>query len=407
MDTFFDWHKWNATSCKTAEEIEKFLNENGIYEKTIFSVKVIGMAENMEKASYIQQLRTTLAKVGVSYDLIDSGKFPNMDKTLLPCEVSICEPVVIMFEDNTTLEMQIYRDGTIKMAINQIPQDVTNGLNFSNFDADRLFSKLKGASIRGISLINRTIESQSGRSSHAETRHFKKLQFDVSGDYGFYLEKGYDNWYRLGLCEYHCYTDFGWETSRITYDLLQQAAKPRQQIVIVEGHDSSSYFWIMPVKSISKKQEWEVKVEEYRPEEISIEEDDVGSMLYYFLDQFFDANLQEQFRDTRLYGLDFEWNLEYNVFTYDSIRKMIAKIREYTKILSLDYDNPVLDELKEKFYPSQFDSEYYYYRNPPKKEDVIRENIYVAIEFYERFCNRMESMMDNAPQFNLISFIGP
>ena len=30
-----------------------------------------------------------------------------------------------------------------------------------------------------------------------------------------------------------------------------------------------------------------------------------------------------------------------------------------------------------------------------------------VVVLYERFCNRMESMMDNAPQFNLISFMGP
>ena len=163
----------------------------------------------------------------------------------------------------------------------------------------------------------------------------------------------------------------------------------------------------MPVKAISKEQEWEAKVEEYRPEQISIEEDDVGSMLYYFLDQIYDSSLQEPFRDTRLNGLDFEWNLEYNVFTYDSIRKMIETIQEYTYLLQTDYDNPKLDELKACFHPSQFDSEYYYYQERPDEEATIRKNIYVAIEFYKRFCDRMEIMMKNAPQFNLISFMGP
>lgn len=405
--TYFDWHKWNATLCTTAEEIEKFLEENKIYGKIIQTVNVIGMAENMEKSNYVRQLRTTLAGVGVSYELMDSGKFPDMELTLLPCEVSISEPVVIVFEDDTTLEMQMCRNGAIKLAANQIPTPVKDGINFSNFDAGKMFNRLKGATVRGISLIDRTIESQNGRSTYVEKRYFRKLQFDVSGDYGFYLEKRYDNWYRFGLCEHHCYTDNGWETAQITYKELREAALTRQQIVIVEGHDSSSYFWIMPVKSISKEQEWEVKVEEYRPEQISIEEDDVGSMLYYFLDQIYDSSLQEPFRDTRLNGLDFEWNLEYNVFTYDSIRKMIETIREYTYLLQTDYDNPKLDELKACFHPSQFDSEYYYYQERPDEEATIRKNIYVAIEFYERFCDRMEIMMKNAPQFNLISFMGP
>lgn len=405
--TYFDWHKWDATQCNTAEEIEKFLDENKIYGKTIQTISVIGMAENMEKFSYVCQLRRTLAGVGVSYELMDSGKFPNMEKTLLPCEVSISEPVVVVFEDGTTLEMQMCRNGAIKLAVNQIPVSVNDGINFSNFDAGKMFNRLKGATVRGISLIDRTIESQNGRSTYVEKRCFRKLQFDVSGEYGFYLEKRYDNWYRFGLSNRNCYKDFGWETARITYDALQQAAKPRQQITIVEGHDCSSYFWIMPVKAISKEQEWKVKVEEYRPEQISIEEDDVSRMLYYFLDQIYDSSLQEPFRDTRLYDLDFQWNLEYNVFTYDSIRKMIETIREYTYLLQTDYDNPELDELKACFHPGQFDSEYYYYQEQPDREATIRKNIYVAIEFYERFCDRMETMMEYAQQFNLISFMGP
>ena len=49
------------------------------------------------------------------------------------------------------------------------------------------------------------------------------------------------------------YTDNGWEIAKITYKELREAALTKQQIVIVEGHDSSSYFWIMPVKAISKE----------------------------------------------------------------------------------------------------------------------------------------------------------
>lgn len=403
----FDWHQWNPVVCSTAEEIERFLEENKIYGKPIAKINVIGMAENMEKSMRIQRQRAVLAGVGIPYDAMDSGSFPYMEEVLLPCEVSVCEPVVLAFDDSTTLEMQMCRDGTVKMAVNQIPESIHDGINICNFNASMLFNPLSGCVLRGISLICRTTESKNGRSAYTETRKRWKLQFDAKGDCGCYLESRYDNWYHFGICEHHCYTDFGWETAKVPFKQVEKSSICKQQIPIVEGHDSSSYFWIMPVKAISKPQEWDIHVEEYRQEQISIEEDDVGSMLYYFLKQVYDPSLQEPFRDMRLYGLDFEWNLEYNVFTYDSIRKMLSVIREHIQLLQTDYDNPKLDELKDGFYPSQFDSEYYYYRECPSKEETIRKNIYVALDFYERFCNRMESMMKYAPQFDLISFMGP
>lgn len=375
----FDWHTWNAITFRRAEEIEIFLNENKIYEKTILSVNVIGMTESDPKST----------------------------NALIPCEISICEPVVIEFSDNSTLEMQIYPDDSIKLSVNQIPANLTDGINFSNIDADKLFSKLKGASIRGIHLIKKTIESHNGKSSYTEVSVFTKLQFDVSGEYGFYIENNYDNWYNLALCKTYHAGDFGDKTALITTDAFKKALKPKHQIEIIEGHDCSSYFWIMPVKLISKHEEWDIDVEEYRDEEISIDEIYVYSFLYYFLEQYFDSSIQEPFRDTRIETLDFLWNLEYNVFTYDSIRNMLKKIREYSHLLKTDFDNPALNELKKRFSPSDFDNEYFRYKNPPGEEETIRNNIYVATEFYERFCDRMESMMAYAPQFDLISFMGP
>lgn len=163
----------------------------------------------------------------------------------------------------------------------------------------------------------------------------------------------------------------------------------------------------MPVRAVSKDQEGEAEVEEHTAEEISIEAGHVRSMLYYFLNQFYDPSLQEPFRNTQLYGVKFDWDLEHNVYTYASVRKMIGRIREYARLLQTDYDNPVLDALKAGFRPGQFDTGYDSYQEQPDRETVIRKNIYVAIAFYAHFCDRMEVMLKNAPQFEFISFMGP
>ncbi len=38
---------------------------------------------------------------------------------------------------------------------------------------------------------------------------------------------------------------------------------------------------------------------------------------------------------------------------------------------------------------------------------IIRNNIYVATDFYRRFVWRIKAMMKNAPDYDLISFMGP
>ncbi|MBO4954013.1 MAG: hypothetical protein J6D04_02565 [Clostridia bacterium] len=397
MTDRYDWHNWAPTTCNTVKEIKVFLQENKIYGKVIQSITCVGIGANLRQENLRCQARTVLAREGISYELIDSGKVP-LGKAILPFEISVCEPVIIAFEDNTTLEMQMLDSGIINLSVNQLSPYTEDGTNFSNVDADRLFSKLKGASIRNVSVIKKN------RHPHLEM-YYQKVEFELFGDGGFYLAKYYNCWNWFGLYESVTHTDFGRAPEKVTCDTLRKATKNRTQIVIVEGHDGGSCFWISPIRAVGKGRK--IQIEKCGAEEISIEEDDVGSMLYYFLEQIYDSDLQKPFRNPSDCGLDFEWNLEHNVFTYKSIQTMIENIREHTRLLQTDYDNPILDELKEGFYPWQFDSGCLYCKGTPQGEEVIRKNVHVAVEFYERFCDRMESMMKHAHRYNLISFMGP
>ena len=42
-----------------------------------------------------------------------------------------------------------------------------------------------------------------------------------------------------------------------------------------------------------------------------------------------------------------------------------------------------------------------------KKNELYRENVDLAIDFYTRFANRIESMLIEQPDCDLISFAGP
>ena len=74
-------------------------------------------------------------------------------------------------------------------------------------------------------------------------------------------------------------------------------------IEIKEWHDSSSYFWIMPVKvrDMTKNADDIDNVDEYRKLEISIEEENIRAFLFPLLLKYFDDDLPE---NKQRYGKD-------------------------------------------------------------------------------------------------------
>ena len=159
----------------------------------------------------------------------------------------------------------------------------------------------------------------------------------------------------------------------------------KKEIGIVDGHDSSSYFWIMPVRVIDYKDSARLdSVAEMRSAEISIEECDVDQYLTPFLYKYFDEELKAN--KTRRDVTGFEWYLEHNFFTYDSIRNILGDIKDTIEAFS-----------------SGRETEY------TKKLRKTNTEIELIVDFYHRFIYRMEYMMCVGKEkgFDLISFMGP
>lgn len=129
MTEYFDRYEWKPQLFQTPEELNTALEQFAVKDKKIKAIHTIGMAHNMQPWAYMQTMRTTLAGAGVSYADIDSGRYPNIDKTLLPCEVKLCEPVVFVFEDDSTLEVKPSGDGGLFMSANRILPSVKDGFD--------------------------------------------------------------------------------------------------------------------------------------------------------------------------------------------------------------------------------------------------------------------------------------
>lgn len=181
-------------------------------------------------------------------------------------------------------------------------------------------------------------------------------------------------------------------------------------IEIIEGHDPSSYFWIMPVKYNYNKnnQDYWDNVERFEECEISIEEDIVDTFLYYFLKKHFDETIFANRHRKDCEG--FEWYLEYNFYTFEAMQEIIKDIKELVDKIENNYDS-IDEEILEKFtntwsYTVDFDCRK---DNDVVKYNVVKEHKEVIIEFYNRFICYIEEMMKKGQNngYDLISVMGP
>ena len=203
----------------------------------------------------------------------------------------------------------------------------------------------------------------------------------------------------------------------------------REEIRIVDGHNGSSYFWIMPVRVIDFADTCDMdNVAEMGSCEISIEEDDVAQYLTPFLNKYFDGTLEANKRRVDGYWKDedgsehytyiegFEWYLTHNFYTFEAIRKILDDIKDTISALSLGQDNEYTEELRKKrgfasyelLYARDLSKEQIdqYNANRPKEDDT---EINLIVDFYNRFIYRMEYMLKVGEEkgFDLISFMGP
>ena len=183
----------------------------------------------------------------------------------------------------------------------------------------------------------------------------------------------------------------------------------------MDGHDSSSYFWIMPVRVIDYEDTAALdSVAEMRSVEISIEENDVAQYLTPFLYKYFDEELEENKKRKGVSG--FEWYLEHNYFTFDSMVQMLKDITDTVDALTSERETEYTKKLKIK---RGFATYQLLYAKDLNEEEVTEYNatrpteddteVGLVVDFYQRFLYRMEYMMKVGKEkgYNLISFMGP
>ena len=203
----------------------------------------------------------------------------------------------------------------------------------------------------------------------------------------------------------------------------------KRKIGIVDGHDCSSYFWIMPVRVIDDSDTNEIdNVAEIKTAEISIEEDDVAQYLMPFLSRYYDDGLKANQQRLGMRWVDddgneqaeairgFEWYLTHNFYTFDAMQRLLKDITDTMDALTSGRETEYTKALRIKrgsathllLYSKNLSDEEIaaYNANRPTEDDTEAALI---VDFYRRFLYRMEYMMKIGAEngCDLISVMGP
>lgn len=202
----------------------------------------------------------------------------------------------------------------------------------------------------------------------------------------------------------------------------------KEEIKIIDGHDCSSYFWIMPVRVVDYTDTSDLdNVAEMKNAEISIEEDDVNQYLMPFLYKHFDNELKANKNRVDIcwtksdgvhtkYIDGFAWYLTHNFYTHDSVMNIIKDLEDTIGALSSGKENEFTVKLREKrgtetyklLYAKDMSSEQVkeYNDNRPTVDNTEPEMI---IDFYHRLIYRLEYMIKIGQEkgYDLISVMGP
>ena len=368
----FNRFEWNKTVAKNPEELkEKFPIKNLIGKKI----------KKMNAIGFVHHPYTEYIPSG------DVNKKFFQEKETYHAIVQN-EPFVFVFEDNSTFELQLMWENKYFFSENQISSDITEGMNHCEIDANIFFEKIIDCKITDIQLD-------------------KSITIFTDSEYSIKIEFDDSNSSLISLMQNDQY-------SKIDSEVYFSSKKNIKQISIEEGHNTSSFFWIMPVNELDSIEKGWFGVEEATAAELSIEEDVIFNYLGEFLLKHFDSSLYKVCKNPEYGTPKFEWNLEWNFYEYKTIKKIIEEIKELCHLLKTDYKNEKTMWFRTK------NCKFYLRSNQEKlrnydgtdtsvilEDKMTNEEINTAIDFYNRFIFQMEQMMKYYPNYQFIDFMGP
>ena len=383
--------------------------------KKIIKINAIGIALNMQGWALGKRIQETLSSAGVTDELMQKVDKDWYNNIQLNTELELWEPIVFVLEDHSTVELMIFPDGVLGVSVNQIDPDTTEGTNHGDCDANILFSEMLSRKCRRPEFYHRISYQGSGEGESVQSEEYAFV-FTLSGDSDlrFFIRAGHDSAFTCGLfCSY-----FNWDNDiyKIPLERISKSRKDVRQAAILEGGDSGGYFSIVPTmvedKPVDSNYPW--GTQDYYRNIIMIDEMDVQPLLFYFLEKYFDEDLNKKCTDRDPYNSrGFQHYADPNLYSYPTMKEMLQEIEEKARLLQEDFENPELKELIDDFSISYFlpnelwDLPHQEDWNEEKRREIIRDNLGIAIDFYAHFVSRVRKLMERNPDCECICFSGP
>lgn len=397
----FNFFKWSAPVYETPEEVIRALNKMNLQHKKIDTIRCIGGAEIRDL--YSDKLYRAYVNAGMEPEDDWWEKYPNFSKMLIDRRATLCEPLQFIFTDGSTFELLPMNDGGARVSTNCISKTIVDGMNKCNIDLPSFL----GDDIKGKEIESFQVEVQSTVKDQYNSYSPEKPYKEKRTSYHYIFSLGYP--FKIDIkMDWECYYTIeikrNSECDTITYQEAKACIHNVKQIQIIPGRDGGGTFWIIPTYSDNNKHKDEHSLARYDNCGISIDEDNVAGFLSEFLYRYFDISAQgEEYRSE---PDEFDW-YGINLYTIDNMRKMISDIRETIDLLKNDFNNPKLSDIKKHFFVSDFLGASVGKMSKEEENRAFFENREIAIDFYSRFVDSIESMFANNPDCDVISFAGP
>ena len=129
--------------------------------------------------------------------------------------------------------------------------------------------------------------------------------------------------------------------------------------------------------------------------------EDSFSLVIAFMDKYLDRGLLPQYRDLDIKDESFGW-YEDNIYRYSDLRCMLEEIRATAQDIVLGKTTESIRQMILHQNPS-----WYGIHGEVDKAQLFDAHRSEIADYLLRFCDAVQAVMDNAPEFDLLDFQGP
>ena len=385
IDNNYNKYKWSANLYETAEEIHRFFTHIGIYGKRVIKIDAIGCMPSsfghwkalaidaLKQAGYIRYRNARKDEIelydGTVRSANDCEEIFRHART--ERRVTLEEPLRILFEDGSTLELQPIAGKGLRIGYNTLPAEMKDGINHHQFDLNDLFAScLSGEKFDSFHMKS----ANKYRNINHPYIRYETITYTYAFEFGSTEITIQD----LTACRYEVFcTDY--YHSRITCGDFADIVTQKEQIPIYDG--LAGLMKIYPANSSD--------------ENLSLLSD--CFTVPYDLPRIYNELLVENFdpyhpfnKEARRNSYDYYY---WNYFTQESI---IKTVHQATKKLEKIKDLNLSDQCR-----------FLSYRADRHSDEEIRNLIDMEIDFTERFSKRLLGLAKHTPNYTAICFAGP